>query len=212
MGYLLLVAFLVVFSNLLADVALRVARSAREVRLACRMSASVAVSPRRHRRRRSSTYEGHVLDGACAATSSRLPASSCWRSWCWARRSPSSSRRSIRPYIDPHWQGTPLPPCFQTPRSARGHPLGTDEVGRDLLSRLLFGARISLTVGLFAVIMEVVIGTIARRDRRVLRRLGRLRAHARHRRLPLDSAAAAAAGPDRHRRRQLVEGGARASA
>jgi peptide/nickel transport system permease protein len=58
-----------------------------------------------------------------------------------------------------HWQGTPLPPCFQDAAQCAGHLLGTDEVGRDLLSRLLFGARISLMVGLFAVLMEVVIGT-----------------------------------------------------
>jgi peptide/nickel transport system permease protein len=60
----------------------------------------------------------------------------------------------------PHWNGTPLPPCFQDKSQCWGHPLGSDEVGRDLLSRLLFGARISLTVGLFAVFMEVLIGTI----------------------------------------------------
>jgi peptide/nickel transport system permease protein len=57
-----------------------------------------------------------------------------------------------------HWQGLPLPPCFQAATICGGHTLGTDEVGRDLVSRLLFGARISLTVGLFAVIMEVLIG------------------------------------------------------
>ncbi|MBV8643538.1 MAG: ABC transporter permease, partial [Candidatus Eremiobacteraeota bacterium] len=53
-----------------------------------------------------------------------------------------------------HWQGYPLAP------GAFGHILGTDENGRDLLARLLVGARISLTVALFAVIMEITIGTL----------------------------------------------------
>ena len=58
-------------------------------------------------------------------------------------------------YIDQvHWLGYALAP------GVAGHLLGTDEVGRDLLSRLIFGAQISLTVALFAVIMEIVIGTL----------------------------------------------------
>ncbi|HET8678576.1 MAG TPA: oligopeptide ABC transporter permease [bacterium] len=39
------------------------------------------------------------------------------------------------------------------------HPLGTDSVGRDVLNRLIYAARVSLTVGLLAVGMYVVIGT-----------------------------------------------------
>lgn len=41
------------------------------------------------------------------------------------------------------------------------HPLGTDELGRDLLSRIIHGARISLTVGIGAVLMAVGLGTMA---------------------------------------------------
>ena len=59
-----------------------------------------------------------------------------------------------------HWQGNPLPPCFQDSHLCGGHTLGTDENGRDLLARLIFGARISLTVGVAAVIMELIIGTL----------------------------------------------------
>ncbi len=58
-------------------------------------------------------------------------------------------------YIDQvNWQGTPLAP------GVAHHILGTDENGRDLLSRLMFGAQISLTVAFSAVLMELTIGTI----------------------------------------------------
>jgi len=53
-----------------------------------------------------------------------------------------------------NWNGTPLAPGIA------GHLLGTDENGRDLLSRLIYGAQISLTVALFAVVMEITIGTV----------------------------------------------------
>ncbi|MDR7555304.1 MAG: ABC transporter permease [Armatimonadota bacterium] len=45
------------------------------------------------------------------------------------------------------------------PRS-RDHPLGTDETGRDVLSRLIFGARTSLAVGLAAMAVAMTIGAL----------------------------------------------------
>jgi peptide/nickel transport system permease protein len=40
------------------------------------------------------------------------------------------------------------------------HPFGTDDLGQDLLARMLYGGRISLAVGLAAMFVAIVIGTI----------------------------------------------------
>jgi peptide/nickel transport system permease protein len=41
-----------------------------------------------------------------------------------------------------------------------GHPLGTDDLGQDLLARMLYGGRISLAVGLASMSVSVVVGTL----------------------------------------------------
>jgi peptide/nickel transport system permease protein len=49
------------------------------------------------------------------------------------------------------------PPMWQE-RGLREHPLGTDHLGRDILSRILYGGRISLGVGLTAVTLSALLG------------------------------------------------------
>src|SRR5256886_7040617 len=39
------------------------------------------------------------------------------------------------------------------------YPLGTDELGRDMLARLIYGGRLSLIIGILPVILAFVIGT-----------------------------------------------------
>jgi peptide/nickel transport system permease protein len=42
----------------------------------------------------------------------------------------------------------------------KGHLLGTDDLGRDVLARMIHGARVSLTVGYFATIIAVLVGSL----------------------------------------------------
>jgi dipeptide transport system permease protein len=53
-----------------------------------------------------------------------------------------------------------LKPPFWQAGGTLAHPLGTDAIGRDMLSRLIHGARLSLVIGLAVVTLSVLIGTV----------------------------------------------------
>ena len=64
----------------------------------------------------------------------------------------------LAPYIAPYDpERLDLPNQFQSP--SRDHLMGTDELGRDIYSRILYGARIDLTVGIIVVFASFIIGT-----------------------------------------------------
>ena len=51
-----------------------------------------------------------------------------------------------------------MPNKLQTPSAA--HLFGTDQFGRDILMRMMFGARISLSVGLLTMVLSLVVGSL----------------------------------------------------
>ncbi|MBZ1351516.1 ABC transporter permease [Alcaligenaceae bacterium LF4-65] len=70
----------------------------------------------------------------------------------------------LAPWISPHdpyfqdLTNRTVPP-FWYEKGTWLHPLGTDQLGRDYLSRLIYGARISLLIGISVAIISGLIGT-----------------------------------------------------
>ena len=65
----------------------------------------------------------------------------------------------LAPHLAPHDPARAVASTFGDPGApSAAFPLGTDELGRDVLSRIIFGARVSLTVGLAAMAVTMTIG------------------------------------------------------
>jgi peptide/nickel transport system permease protein len=70
----------------------------------------------------------------------------------------------LAPWIAPYDPATSelaarLRPPFWEANGSLAHPLGTDLLGRDLLSRVLYGARVSLPIAFAATLLGAVIGS-----------------------------------------------------
>ena len=66
---------------------------------------------------------------------------------------------ALAPWIAPYPFDAIDPTQFRKPPSAE-HIMGTDDIGRDLFTRLLYGGRISLAIGLFSALVGTGVGTL----------------------------------------------------
>jgi len=65
----------------------------------------------------------------------------------------------LAPLIAPYAFDAIDPTQFRKPPSA-AHIMGTDDIGRDLFTRLLYGGRISLAIGVFSALVGTGVGTL----------------------------------------------------
>src|ERR1700757_4679577 len=65
----------------------------------------------------------------------------------------------VAPYISPYTAGGLEEKQILQPPSWT-HWMGTDALGRDLLTRTLYGARVSMTVGIGTALIALIIGTV----------------------------------------------------
>ena len=98
---------------------------------------------------------------------------SAWRRWwttAWQSQTPfwgavviflvalAAILAPLLPIPDPAMLDTSV--RLVSPFQSGDHPLGTDQVGRDMLARLIWGARVSLAAGIFAALISVGIGAL----------------------------------------------------
>jgi peptide/nickel transport system permease protein len=118
-----------------------------------------------------------TLPQAVVAYDTVAPARSRSRAWRRFALNPAALAGSLillivvsaalaAPWVSPHDPAKQsllrrfTPPMWQAGGNSV-YPLGTDQVGRDVLSRIIYGARISLLVGVSAVIVSLVVGVTA---------------------------------------------------
>jgi len=66
----------------------------------------------------------------------------------------------LAPWLSPYaYEKIDIINAFAKPSFA--HPFGTDDLGRDILSRMMFGGRYSLSIGIFSVIISAAFGIFA---------------------------------------------------
>lgn len=68
---------------------------------------------------------------------------------------------ALAPLVAPYHPNTPIDMIALAGRPpSTAHPFGTDLISRDVLSRIIHGARISLAIGLLAVLLSITVGTL----------------------------------------------------
>src|SRR5213594_3419480 len=68
-------------------------------------------------------------------------------------------RSAFAPLVSPYNpEKTNLLLIFESPSPS--HPMGTDSLGRDLATRILYGGRVSLSVGVLAIAVAITLGTL----------------------------------------------------
>ena len=108
-----------------------------------------------------------------------------------ARRLLDRARASLAPVVAPYGMDA-LDLAHRRAAPSWSHWFGTDELGRDLFTRVLFGARISLAIGLVSAAVSVAIGVTVGAVAGYAGRWIDDAAHARHRRNALRASPAAA--------------------